>query len=57
MNIKKGSTVTFHIMNLYKEESLYNNGMRPFVYSTKSSSLEGTGWKRGCSNISYYRNG
>jgi len=58
MNIKKGQTVTFHISNLYKEESLYNNGMKPFVFSTKSNGLEGNKkWKRDCFTISYYRNG
>ena len=58
MNVKKGQTVTFHICNLYKEESLYNSGMKPFVFSTKANSLQGTKkWKRDGTNISYFRNG
>jgi len=57
MNIKKGATVRINIVNLYKEESNYNAGMKPFVFSTKGNSQKGIKWKRDCSNISYYRNG
>lgn len=32
-NIKKGFTYKFNIMNLQKDDSSYNYGMKPFVYS------------------------
>ena len=45
-----------NIVNMYKEDSMYNYGKKPFVFSTKSNSLEGKKWKRDCFNISYFRN-
>ena len=57
MNIKKGSTIKINISNLYKDDSLYSQGMKPFVYSTKANSLEGQSWRWCCNNINYFRNG
>ena len=56
MNIKKGQTVTLSIMNLYKDDSMYGQGQKPYFFSTKANSLEGKTWRRGGFNISYYRN-
>jgi hypothetical protein len=36
-----------------KNESLYNQGMRPFVFSEKAQKR----WERGCFNISYSSSG
>lgn len=41
MNIKKGSTIVINIVNMYKEDSMYNYGKKPFVFSTKSNAMEG----------------
>lgn len=57
MNVKKGVTATFNIINLAKEDSLYNNGMKPFVFSTKQYEETECGWIRDGTEISYYRNG
>ncbi|TNV87611.1 hypothetical protein FGO68_gene5364 [Halteria grandinella] len=44
-------------MNLQKDDSSYNYGMKPFVYSVKKNDQEGTNnWDRGCDNIEYYKN-
>lgn len=32
---------TFNIYNFYKPDSLYNQGMRPLMYSTKKAKTEG----------------
>ncbi len=66
-NIKKGKNLhfdkipigfqyTFNIMNLQKEESSYQQGMMPFVYSTKRNREKGTNdWTRGGENIEYFK--
>lgn len=47
----------FNIMNLQKDESCYQIGMKPFVYSTKQNREAGTNeWKRGCEQVCYYKN-
>ena len=50
------STVTFNIVNLKKKDVLYTEGMKPAVFSTKTSETTGIKWHRDCSNISYTRN-
>lgn len=39
-----------------KDESLYNEGMRPLLYSVKDSQLHSIGWRRFGDNIKYYSN-
>ncbi|XP_077296694.1 cytosolic carboxypeptidase 2-like [Arctopsyche grandis] len=46
----------FSIVNLSKGESLYNEGMRPLMYSEKDAQLHSIGWRRCADNISYYKN-
>lgn len=46
----------FSIVNLVKSGSLYNEGMRPLMYSTQEAKENGIGWKRCGENISYYKN-
>ncbi|XP_030379191.1 cytosolic carboxypeptidase Nna1 isoform X2 [Scaptodrosophila lebanonensis] len=46
----------FSIVNLVKSDSLYNDGMRPVMYSTLSAKEKNEGWRRCGDNICYYRN-
>ena len=46
-------TVTFNIVNLIKEESLYCNGMKPFVLSRARENHEGVQWHRGGFDVAY----
>ncbi|KAF9824206.1 hypothetical protein SFRURICE_019886 [Spodoptera frugiperda] len=55
-NTKKQMTYRFSIVNLSKAESLYNEGMRPLLYSTKDAQLHSIGWRRCGDNIAYYKN-
>ncbi len=47
-NVKAGEEVTFVIRNFCKSDSLYNQGMRPLMYST-TSRVSGQKWIR-CGN-------
>ncbi|XP_055844593.1 cytosolic carboxypeptidase Nna1 isoform X3 [Episyrphus balteatus] len=53
---KKNLTYRFSIVNLVKSDSLYNEGMRPLMYSTTNARVIGQGWRRCGENICYYRN-
>ena len=57
INVKKGTIVKLNMLNLMKDDSLYSQGMQPFVYSTRRH-LDGDGvqWHRECFNIDYYYN-
>lgn len=55
-NIKEGVKYTFHLKNFFKQDSLYNQGMKPLIYSRKMAENEGVGWYRGGENVSYYQN-
>ncbi|RVE52526.1 hypothetical protein evm_002920 [Chilo suppressalis] len=55
-NTKKQMMYRFSIVNLSKGESLYNEGMRPLLYSTKDAQLHSIGWRRCGENIAYYKN-
>lgn len=44
------------IVNLCKEESLYNEGLRPLLYSMEDAKKRAVGWRRCGENIAYYRN-
>lgn len=55
-NIKAGVKYTFNIKNFFKPDSLYNQGLKPLVYSTKKAEKEGAGWYRGGEEICYYQN-
>lgn len=46
----------FSIVNLTKEDSLYNEGMKPLMYSVKDSQLHSIGWRRFGDNITYFSN-
>jgi cytosolic carboxypeptidase protein 2/3 len=55
-NYKKQHTVMFNIINLMKYESLYNQGMKPLVYSLQKFQTNNIGWHRDGDRISYYQN-
>ncbi|XP_023311172.1 cytosolic carboxypeptidase Nna1-like isoform X2 [Anoplophora glabripennis] len=55
-NTKKGFLYRFSITNCSKESSLYNEGMKPLMYSTKDSQLHSIGWRRCGQNITYFSN-
>ena len=55
-NYKPGHTVKFNITNLMKFESLYNDGMKPAVFSSCKSLVYGLDWHRDSTDISYYQN-
>jgi len=48
--------VRFNIVNLTKPDSLFNQGMKPVVYSCNSASSKGQSWIRSGSRISYFGN-
>jgi hypothetical protein len=45
-NTKKNQIYKFNIVNLIKPDSLYNNGMRPLIYSKKAAEQKSIGWHR-----------
>ncbi|GFR47481.1 hypothetical protein Agub_g9210, partial [Astrephomene gubernaculifera] len=55
-NTRAGCRYKFNIINLLKEESLYNLGMQPLVHSAKAQAARGLGWHRAGSRICYYAN-
>lgn len=55
-NMKAGVTYRFTIINLMKNKSLYNQGMKLLLYSERAAQEDGVGWKRTGSNIRYYQN-
>ncbi|XP_014240982.1 cytosolic carboxypeptidase Nna1 isoform X2 [Cimex lectularius] len=55
-NTKKGVLYRFSIVNLLKGDSLYNEGMRPVLYSCKDAVIRKIGWRRCGTNINYYQN-
>ncbi|XP_019868764.1 cytosolic carboxypeptidase Nna1 isoform X2 [Aethina tumida] len=55
-NMKKRYLYRFSIVNFSKENSLYNEGMRPVMYSKRDAQLHSIGWRRCGDNITYYSN-
>ncbi|XP_076642435.1 uncharacterized protein LOC143353191 [Halictus rubicundus] len=55
-NTRSRTTYRLSIVNLCKEESLYNEGLRPLLYSTEDAKKRAVGWRRCGDNIAYYRN-
>ncbi|GAB0093380.1 Nna1 [Sergentomyia squamirostris] len=56
MNTRKKINYRFSIVNLVKSDSLYNEGMRPLMYSTMEANTSLIGWRRCGENITYFRN-
>ncbi|XP_066142700.1 cytosolic carboxypeptidase 2-like isoform X2 [Euwallacea fornicatus] len=55
-NMKKNFLYRFSITNCSKEGSLYNEGMRPLMYSKKEAQMHLIGWRRCGQNITYFCN-
>mmetsp|Transcript_9856 Transcript_9856/g.19518 ORF Transcript_9856/g.19518 Transcript_9856/m.19518 type:complete len:901 (+) Transcript_9856:277-2979(+) len=53
---KAPHAVRFNICNLVKFDSLYNDGLKPCVYSLKKQELTGTAWHRAGRSLSYFKN-
>jgi len=45
----------FNIVNLIKDDSLYNNGMLPLVHSEREMAASSLGWHRAGEQVAYYR--
>lgn len=55
-NARPNVNYRFTIMNFMKSGSLYNEGMKPLMYSEKDATEKNIGWVRVGSDIKYYRN-
>ena len=49
-------TVKFNFLNLSKNDSLYNEGMKILAFSSQMNKDSGLGWHRVGTDISYYQN-
>eukprot|EP00471_Norrisiella_sphaerica_P014379 CAMPEP_0184498596 /NCGR_PEP_ID=MMETSP0113_2-20130426/39387_1 /TAXON_ID=91329 /ORGANISM="Norrisiella sphaerica, Strain BC52" /LENGTH=975 /DNA_ID=CAMNT_0026886189 /DNA_START=634 /DNA_END=3561 /DNA_ORIENTATION=- len=56
-NTRKGMTYKFNFVNMLKDDSLYNYGMKPLAYSCSRAKEEGLGWHRIGRDITYFRSG
>ncbi|XP_071974769.1 cytosolic carboxypeptidase 2 isoform X4 [Engystomops pustulosus] len=54
-NTRRGIPYRFTVTNLMKRNSLYNEGMKPLMYSEHDATLRGEGWRREGGDIKYYR--
>jgi len=52
-NVKSGQEITFVVRNFGKSDSMFNQGLRPLMYSSNSKSPT-NGWVRVGSNIQYF---
>ncbi|XP_055996439.1 uncharacterized protein LOC125682998 isoform X5 [Ostrea edulis] len=55
-NTRANKTYRFTIVNFMKSDSLYNDGMKPLIYSEKNAQQKKIGWVRGGGDIKYYKN-
>ncbi|XP_060530939.1 cytosolic carboxypeptidase 2-like isoform X3 [Cylas formicarius] len=55
-NTKRNFLYRISITNCSKEDSLYNEGMKPLMYSKKDAQLHSIGWRRCGQNITYFCN-
>ena len=52
--MKRDVEYTFNIVNLFKPDSSYNQGMKPLIYSEKTVASTGCGWYRTGYDIRYF---
>ena len=52
-NTRAHATVKFNIVNFYKRDSLYSQGLQPNVWSLKKNRPHYVGWFRGGTNVKY----
>ncbi|XP_067833617.1 cytosolic carboxypeptidase 2-like [Heptranchias perlo] len=55
-NTRPGIIYRFTIVNLMKPNSLYNQGLKPLLYSEQEMQLRQVGWHRTGKDIRYYKN-
>ncbi|CAG9317340.1 unnamed protein product [Blepharisma stoltei] len=55
-NYKANHKVRFNIINLMKRKSLFNDGMKPLIFSKREFELTGKEWYRDGTMISYFQN-
>lgn len=56
MNVNMIYGVLNIVLFCFKSDSLYNDGMKPLIYSEKNAQQKKVGWVRGGSDIKYYKN-
>ena len=54
--VPKNTVLRFEIVNLVKKESLFNEGMKPAVFSKIRYEKKGIGWVREGQRVSYTSN-
>jgi hypothetical protein len=52
-NTRKNQAYKFNLVNLIKPDSLYNQGMKPLIYSKKNAEQKSIGWHRCATDIRY----
>ncbi|XP_018336175.1 cytosolic carboxypeptidase Nna1-like [Agrilus planipennis] len=55
-NTRKEILYRFSIVNMTKDGSLFNEGLKPLLYSEKDANLFEIGWRRFGNNITYFCN-
>lgn len=55
-NARRGVRYKLNIINLVKPDSLYQQGMRPLMYSAREAAASGASWRRAGDSICYYQN-
>ena len=55
-NTRAGQKVKFNLLNFVKPNSLFNQGMKPLIYSEMAYEEKETGWFRDGDNIGYFAN-
>jgi len=54
---RAGAAYTFNLVNFVKPKSLYNQGLRPLLYSSCAAQVSGVGWRRAGTRVAYFRAG
>lgn len=55
-NVPKGLTLKFNIVNLSKKHSLFDSGMKPYIFSMTRYEKRKVGWTREGLKIQYKEN-
>lgn len=55
-NMRRGRRYKFNIINMQKPDSVYNQGLRPLLYSQRQAETAQIGWVRAGTDIAYYAN-
>lgn len=54
-NMKKNTTYHLNICNFQKAKTLYNRGMKPYIFSYKDIQVKGLGWRQAGEDIQYMK--